>query len=247
MGPEIRHDEPVKQRAKTAAKSLLSPLLFRYPPIGLQPERLYFWSRALLETAELEGTVVEIGCALGGTAAWSSRMLSQVGHPKPYVCIDTFSGFVDAQFTVDAERGTNADDRYLFSANSMKLTERVLRQHGAVDVSLIQADVTVLEADSLPDPIIACLVDVDLADPVEVALEKIFPRMAAGGIILVDDCPEAYNWKARIGYDAFVKRHGLAHEIAYGMGVVRVPPVDKGVSRSDKGAVASDAGSRVAP
>jgi O-methyltransferase len=213
----------VKQRAKTAAKSLLSPLLFRHPPIGLQPERLYLWSRSLLETAEIDGAVVEIGCALGGTAAWSSRMLSQVGQPKLYVCVDTFNGFVQEQFDTDAERGTNAADRHLFSANSMKLTRRVLRQHGAVNVELVQADVTTLDVDRLPNRIAACLVDVDLAEPVDIALEKVFPRMAAGGVILVDDCPEGYNWKARIGYDAFVRRHGLAYEVVCGMGVVRRP------------------------
>ena len=33
-----------------------------------------------------------------------------------------------------------------------------------------------------------CLIDVDLMRPVATSLKEIAPRMAAGGIIVVDDC-----------------------------------------------------------
>ena len=100
-----QHDNPLKVEVKRLAKTLLRPLLYRYPPIGLQPERLQLWLRTLIETSAVEGDVVEIGCSLGGTAAFSWRMLRNLGIAKRYVCVDTFAGFVPAQFDDDVDRG----------------------------------------------------------------------------------------------------------------------------------------------
>jgi O-methyltransferase len=37
-------------KSKLVLKRLLSPLIYRYPPIMIQPERLYLWFKALIET-----------------------------------------------------------------------------------------------------------------------------------------------------------------------------------------------------
>ena len=44
------------------------PLLYRYPPFVLAPERLYPFMHHLIQTKDVPGAVVEIGCNLGGTA-----------------------------------------------------------------------------------------------------------------------------------------------------------------------------------
>src|SRR5687768_14949063 len=44
-------------KSKLVLKRLLSPLIYRYPPIMIQPERLYLWFRALIETNGVEGDV----------------------------------------------------------------------------------------------------------------------------------------------------------------------------------------------
>ena len=44
--------------------------------------------------------------------------------------------------------------------------------------------------------------------------------MVRGGVIYVDDCPEGYNWKARVGYEQFCREAGLTPRYEYGFGVL---------------------------
>ena len=175
-----QRDNPLKVEVKRLAKTLLRPLLYRYPPIGLQPERLQLWLRTLIETSAVEGDVVEVGCSLGGTAAFSWRMLRNLGIAKRYVCVDTFAGFVPAQFDDDVDRGDREANRWLFADNSRELVRAILDQHDAKDVALVQGDIVTIPESKLPPRISAALLDVDLAVPVYEGLKKLYPRLSPG-------------------------------------------------------------------
>jgi O-methyltransferase len=218
-----RRADAIRVGAKRIAKTLLRPLLYRYPPIGLQPERLHVWLRTLIETAAVEGDVVEVGCSLGGTAAYSSRMLRNLGIARRYLCVDTFAGFVPEQFADDLERGNRAANRWLFADNSSALVRAILDQHGARDVALLAGDISTVDERLLPPRIAAALLDVDLAVPIYDGLRKLYPRLARGGVIAVDDCPVGYDWQARQGYDRFCREAGLAPRYELGVGLVRKP------------------------
>lgn len=213
--------QAIRVGAKRLAKTLLRPLLYRYPPIGLQPERLHVWLRTLIETAAVEGDVLEVGCSLGGTAAYASRMLRNLGVSKRYLCVDTFSGFVPDQFADDLARGNRAANRWLFADNSAALVRGILDQHGAHDVALLAGDISTVAESALPPRISAALLDVDLALPIYDGLRKLYPRLAPGGVIAVDDCPEGYDWQARQGYERFCREAGLAPRYELGVGLVR--------------------------
>jgi O-methyltransferase len=202
---------------------LLAPLLYRHPPVGLQPERLYAWLRALEATRDLDGAIVEVGCSVGGTAAVAARFVSRTGPPRPYLCIDTFSGFPQGQFEDDLARGNRPANRHLFAQNRPALVRWVLDHHGAPEVALLQADIATLDPDRLPARISAALVDVDLALPVQAALERLWPRLLPGGWILVDDCPPTCDWRAREGYRSFVRGRGLPERYLHDMGLVVGP------------------------
>jgi O-methyltransferase len=209
----------LKPRARYLLKSTLRPVLYRHPPIGLEPERLYLWMRTLLETRDVPGAVLEVGCAAGGTAAVCDRMLRQVGVTKRYICVDTFGGFVREQFDVDVGLGTAERVRHTFSANSAGLARRIVNGLGSPDVELVQADIVRLPAQELPDQISACLIDVDLSEPVYAAMEKAYQRLSPGGVIVVDDCSDGV-WKAKDGYRRFVRSSGLEEKYEFGMGFV---------------------------
>jgi O-methyltransferase len=91
-------------------------------------------------------------------------------------------------------------------------------------VSSIQADVNTFDFSPYED-ISFCLVDVDLMRPVQQSLKEIFPRMAPGGIILVDDCtPNVKYDGALAAYMEFVEAHNLPVDIREGkVGVIKVP------------------------
>jgi O-methyltransferase len=209
-------------KIKLCLKLALARFLYRYPPI-LPPERLYAWLDAIWKTREIPGAVVEIGCSIGFTSTVASRMMSGAGVSKSYVCYDTFGGFLSEQFMKDVEIGTRPMVRENFSANSITLARKILRQQGANNVELIKGDIVALPADSLPKTISTALVDVDLSEPTRVALTKVWSRLASGGIVLVDDClpdPSSSDWKAKIGYQAFCNEHKLPEAYRFNMGVL---------------------------
>ncbi len=210
----------MKQKIKEMARSSLVPLLYRYPPTCLAPERLYLYLHYLVECKDVPGDIVEIGCNLGGTAAVARNMTRRLGINKRYLCYDTFDGFIEQQFTNDVGLGTPTRNRHMFSGNSQKLVAKILRRHKADDVALIQGDITTIPDSKLPESCSVVLLDIDLAEPTYHALKRFWPRLAPGGVILVDDCPESTDWKARIGYSRFCQEAGLAEQYRHGMGVL---------------------------
>jgi predicted O-methyltransferase YrrM len=213
----------MRLKLKKIARSALAPLLYRYPPFTLAPERLYLFLHHLIETREIAGSVVEIGCNLGGTAIIARKMLRRLGMDKHYICIDTFDGFVDAQFSTDTAHGTPVHDRTMFSGNSRTLVGRIMDQHGCDDVTLIEGDITTLPEDDLPETCSVVLVDVDLTEPTLVSLQRFWPRVASGGMILVDDCAEHSSWKARMAYAKFCESQGQPQLYRFGMGILTKP------------------------
>jgi SAM-dependent methyltransferase len=190
----------------------------------LQPQRLYAYLDALWQRRDVEGAVVEIGCWNGGTAAIAHQMLEHTGHRKRYVCVDTFNGFVPAQFDRDVEHGTPSSARRDFTGTPRDVVARLLRHWECSEIELIEADVAKLDADALPDRIVVALVDVDLDIPVYEGLLRVVPRLVPGGIALVDDCFPSHTWAgARKGYERFVAEAGLPAEYFMGMGIVHVP------------------------
>ena len=88
----------------------------------------------------------------------------------------------------------------------------------------MQGDIATVPDEFPPTAVAVSLVDVDLEVPVYEGLRRIYPRLAPGGTILVDDCPPGHSWPgARVGYARFVKEHDLPERYFLGMGVVVAP------------------------
>ncbi len=210
---------------KKLFKSWLAPIIYRFPPIGLQPERLYLYMDAIWKTKDTKGDIVEIGCSMGGTAAVANNMQRRLGMAKRYRCYDTFNGFVPEQIEHDLSLGTRTDQANLFKNNDASLVRKVVDRHHGQNIELFVADIAKVADKDLPDLVSCCLIDVDLAIPTYEGLKKIYPRLAPGGIIVVDDCEslDKDSWKARLGYQQFIEEFGLASEIVCDMGIVRKP------------------------
>jgi O-methyltransferase len=211
-----------RELAKRLVMRHAPTLLYRRPVSLLAPERFYAYLDALWQRRELEGAVVEVGAWLGGTATLAYRMLRNTGFAKRYVCVDTFGGFVPEQFERDLEHGTASNRNRDFAANSRETVERLLRSYGVGEIELVEGDIARIADERLPERVSVGLVDVDLEVPVYEGLRRLQPRLVAGGVLLVDDCPEGYNWPgARVGYKRFVDDRGLDEEYFMGMGLVR--------------------------
>jgi O-methyltransferase len=215
----------MRAATKQLLKRAFPTVFFRHPRTTLEPERLYAFLDAIWTQRDVEGSVVEVGCYLGGTAALGSRMMENLGISKRYVVIDTFTGFVPDQFERDVARGVSERRRDDFRADEQTV-RRLLRFWGAPDVEVVKADVATLDENDLPDTISLALVDVDLEVPTYEGLRRVMSRLSPSGLVLVDDCNERSEWTgAKRGYQRFVHDHGLPEEYHFGMGVARIQPL----------------------
>jgi predicted O-methyltransferase YrrM len=202
-------------------------LLLRMRPVvpELDPERLTIFLRALASRRDRQGAIVELGCYRGGTALEAYRALMLWEAERRYVCIDTFEGFVDEQFADDEKRGTPDQLRHTFDVNSARTVRRLFRHFGYDQLEAIEGDIAEIPESSLPGEISVCLLDVDLAGPTLTGLRRVYPRLAPGGIVLVDDCGEgaATGWRANDGYKEFCREAGLTEAYDAGFGIVERP------------------------
>jgi len=206
---------------KTKAKRYIAPLLYKFPPVFLTPAGQYIWLDVLKNTGDTGAAIVEIGCYLGGTAAISAKFLSEIGSNNEYYVIDTFGGFVEEQFDSEFKYGGgSAMLRHHFTSNTPDLARWVLDRHGGKDVKIIQGDVTKSPDHLIPEAIAACLIDIDLADPIYECLCRIYPRIIEGGTIVVDDCDSNTLYKAKVGFDRFLKEKNVEGHIRFGKGVI---------------------------
>jgi O-methyltransferase len=210
--------------------------LTNYLPVpAMSIDNVYGYLDALYQKRLLKGPVVEVGCAAGGTTAFACRFLSGIGCRKPYYCIDTFSGFVKEQLATDQQLGLTRTHFRTFKNDSVRrFRNNLLRWGIRSNLHIVKADICTVDDAEIPSDISVALLDVDLRDPTYDGLKKLYPKLAPGGIILVDDCKEGTSWiGANIGYLDFVSSAGLRPRYHFGLGVVEVlPEGDRGIQWS---------------
>lgn len=196
---------------------------YRY---NFAPAQLSYLCDAIGRTKDLTGPILEVGCANGHTTVFLNKHLDFLGIEKPYIALDTFSGFSSSDVDYEIQdRGKRSRKSYEgFRVNSERWFNKTMRHHRITRVRSIKADVTIFQFDP-EDRFSFCLLDVDLYRPTIVALEKVYPLMNQGGIIVVDDCmPNRRFDGAYAAYKEFIKRFNLEEKIVLRkLGVIEIP------------------------
>jgi O-methyltransferase len=205
------------------AKKLVKSVLY-HPPFDrvflhrynyqFNPAQLAFLCQCLDQTRDVPGAIVEIGCSTGLTTVFLNKYMDCTGIEKPYICVDTFSGFTpeDIQHEIGF-RGKKRDSLLGFRANSREWFERTLQNNGITRVKTIQADIAELSLSSIGE-VSFCLIDVDLYRPVRAAIEKIHPQLRPKGMIVVDDCKTGQNFDGALdAYDEMAGKLGISKQI----------------------------------
>jgi O-methyltransferase len=191
------------------------------------PAQLSFLTECVTRTAGLQGPIFEIGCEAGVTTVWLNKHMDDAGIEKPYVAIDTFKGFLDRDIEYEALRRGKATRRRAFrgafTLNKKRWVERTLRRNGVTRVTLIEADAGTFDY-SRHTGVAFALIDVDLYLPVKYCLAELYPRMADGGIIVVDDCAGPSLWDGALqAYEEFTSHNQLPRRIVHKkLGVIEV-------------------------
>ena len=207
---------------RIAVKEIFAPFLYRFPPIGLEPPQLGIYLHELLIRRDVPGDVAEVGCSVGGTACLASKVVRKYSEDKKYICYDTFEGFVGEQFEADIPLGTPRSDQSRYTANSQRLVRKILDLHDCGHVELVKCDIVKVPQDVLSKIYSVVLLDVDLSEPTYHALNRFYPLLSSGGVILVDDCADEPEqvWRARRGFERFCTEFGFTALIRYGFGVI---------------------------
>jgi len=194
----------------------------RYPYLHT-PAELAFLCRCLDDTRDIPGCIVEAGCYRGETTLYLNYHMTSEGIEKPYVAIDTFSGFTEGNVDVDVRRDKDRDVyRSRFGFNDRRWFDAaMLRQNKLARgrVRSIAADVGAFDFAQLA-PIAFCLMDVVLYEPTRLALTRTWDVLSPGGIIVVDSIDPSLQQAhpylgSRQAYQEFVEGLGLDPRFEY--------------------------------
>ncbi len=212
---------PTALLQRIALRTLLSRWL--WPPYRhmFTPPQLAFMGLELEKAPA--GTALEIGCANGESTVWLNRWLDAAGIGRRYIAIDTFAGFPSRDIAVEAERGRDIKPlARSFRGPTRQRFEHALRVNGIRRVEAVAADATTVEYSRFA-PVAFALVDVDLYRSVHEVLDRLYPHLAKGGVIIVDDCggPGIFEGAGE-AYKEFCHQRGLVEHIEHGkLGVIR--------------------------
>ena len=198
---------------------------YRY---NFSPRELSFLCRCLEETNDVNGSIIEIGCADGATTVFLNQFLDEIqpksGPCKRYLAIDTFAGFVDADIHWEVSERHKPNSYFSgFQNNKFKWFKATMLRHQFLRVEGIQADINEFELMPLA-PFSFVLLDVDLYRPITKALREAYELLSVGGIIIVDDCSDSDpRWDGAFqAYKEFMREIDQQEEVHFSqLGVVR--------------------------
>lgn len=168
-------------------------------PFGKQsPERMRALIAALrtIERDHVPGDVVECGVFKG-----ASIIVARLVAPSRLCWLyDTFTGMTEPGEFDTKRSGAKAIDSYRYkeergerwAASSVEDVKEYLRQTHTLDeqrLRFVVGDVsrTLLDPVNLPDAIALLRLDTDWYESTKIELEVLYPRLSAGGILIVDD------------------------------------------------------------
>jgi len=218
-------EELARGVATKACRELMVRGYFRkwwYPRYQFQyfPRQLCFLANCIDRTSKVDGAILEIGCGHGLTTTFLYEYMIDSAIAKDYFCVDTFSGFTSANISIERSRGKSHKYESMFKENNVEWFRESLRQRHITDIKVIEGDICTLDPGLLPHSVAFCLLDVDLYQPVKIGLERVYPRLSPGGMVVVDDCwsKPTHLWVngvsdacdgAMQAYLEFASEHGL--------------------------------------
>ena len=176
----------------------------------IDPGELAAMVELIDRTAVSGAAVIEVGVARGDTSVFLLEHLRTVGDRRPVLLFDTFRGFEPDHVRYEVEhRGKSERPFRSFRYGNERVFGAKLRRLGYERFETIAGDASCFDWRSVA-PIGAMLLDVDLYQPTLAILEAVYPLLASGGGVVVDDCVEGRPWDgAHAAHATFIERHGL--------------------------------------
>jgi hypothetical protein len=126
----------------------------------------------------IQGDIAELGVYKGNSAALFAHFARKNG--RQLYLFDTFSGFDQRDFT-----GTDAKCKVVFTDTSLEGVTALVGKDAVTYVPGFFPDSTATIV--MPTQLAIAHIDCDLHDPMKAALERFYPLMAPGGLIIMHD------------------------------------------------------------
>ena len=135
------------------------------------------------ETANIEGSFLEVGVWRGGTGALIARRASLMGCDEPLYLCDTFTGVVKASARDNLYEGGEHSD------TSVATVSALLTSMGLLNAQLLEGMFPEETARNIPsdERFRLCHIDVDVYESARDVLDWVWPRLSVGGVVVFDD------------------------------------------------------------
>ena len=164
----------------------------------------------------ITGDVVECGVAGGGSALAVLRTLSRTDDIRDVYLYDTYTGMPEpGDMDKKTRDATHAKDLYAekknWNAHSQGRVERTITKlcpnYPMDRIQFIQGMVEDTIPKTVPDKIALLHLDTDFYSSTKHELEHLFPRLAVGGVLILDDYGA---WSgAQRATDEYIKAHDI--------------------------------------
>ncbi|MGQ0504415.1 MAG: TylF/MycF/NovP-related O-methyltransferase [Myxococcaceae bacterium] len=192
--------------------SKLAEQISDYTMVGNARLRGLYQAVNLVERRRIAGDVVECGAARGGSAALMGLVLARRSSPRKLWVFDNFEGMPEpteqdpdyeiAKRFVGTCRGDYEDVHGLFAR--LGLLERTHLIKGLFQDTLAKTSTGLISV---------LHIDGDWYDSVRTCLQELYPRVAPGGVIQIDDYG---HWEgARKAVHELEQEHGLKWKLRY--------------------------------
>lgn len=203
------------------ARRILSP---RYP-YNVNPGQLAVLVELINATKGSGALVAEIGVDKGYSSVFLLEHLRTTQDTRALHLFDTFSGFTPESIESEVVlRGKDPTPYGKFRYGQEGIFRRNLQKLGFDNFVVHKGDAAKVDWAALA-PIGAVLLDIDVYAPTKAVLDAIWPHLASGGGVVLDDCKPDTAWDGSLqAYNEFITEHGLPFERAGNKGgVVRKP------------------------
>jgi O-methyltransferase len=199
-------------------------LLVKFPIISEQMKRdeLKVLLRELQKVLEkkVPGDVVELGCYEGTSALFLARMMQSHGAEKQLWLYDSFEGLPEKTSEDESAQGI------WFKGGELRASKARL-QKNFVKAALPLPEIKrawfyELDPEDLPDEICFAFLDGDFYESIIDSLKLVWPKMSAGGTIIIDDYQNPSLPGARKAVDEWLQLHPAGLHAEASLAIIRL-------------------------
>lgn len=198
-------------------------LLKKYPIVSdqVEPAELQAILRELegVLTKGVAGDVVELGCYVGTTSLFLQRLLLQHPAKKALHVYDSFAGLPPKTIEDRSPAGEQFKDGELQASKAQLV--KYFKQAGLPLPYIHKGWFSDLTPDDIPQTVALAFLDGDFYDSIKQSLKLVWPRLAEGAIVLVDDYQSEALPGAKHAVDEWLRDHPAKLRTEASLAIIR--------------------------